>query len=197
MNTRNLTLIIILAVILLFGGCACGKYNGMYSANQTVQNMWGNVETQYQRRTDLYNSVIKVIEGSANFEKSTLTAVIQARANATAIHVNVNDSASLGQYQRAQAQLSGSFSRLMAVAEAYPELKTTQQFADFQTNIAGTENRINVARLDFNAAVKNYNLNVGTFPNNIFAGIFNFHQKPYYQANPGSENAPDIQFNIK
>jgi LemA protein len=197
MNTRNLTLIIILAVILLFGGCACGRYNGMVTADQSVQNMWGNVETQYQRRTDLYNSVIKVIEGSANFEKSTLTAVIQARANATAIHVNVNDSASLGQYQRAQAQLSGSFSRLMAVAEAYPDLKTTQQFQDFQTQIEGTENRINVARRDFNAAVNDYNLKVRTFPNNIFAGIFNFHQKPYYQANPGSENAPDIQFNIK
>jgi LemA protein len=197
MNTRNLTLIIILAVILLFGGCACGRYNGMVTADQSVQNMWGNVETQYQRRTDLYNSVIKVIEGSANFEKSTLTAVIQARANATAVHVNVNDSASLGQFQRAQAQLSGSFSRLMAVAEAYPDLKTTQQFQNFQTQIEGTENRINVARRDFNAAVNDYNLKVRTFPNNIFAGIFNFHQKPYYQANPGSENAPDIQFNIK
>jgi LemA protein len=197
MNTRNLTLIIILAVILLFGGCACGRYNGMVTADQSVQNSWGNVETQYQRRTDLYGSVIKVIEGSANFEKSTLTAVIQARANATAVHVNVNDSASLGQYQRAQAQLSGSFSRLMAVAEAYPDLKTTQQFQNFQTQIEGTENRINVARRDFNAAVNDYNLKVRTFPNNIFAGIFNFHQKPYYQANPGSENAPDIQFNIK
>ena len=197
MSTRNLTLIIILAVILLFGGCACGRYNGMVTADQSVQNSWSNVETQYQRRTDLYNSVIKVIEGSANFEKSTLTAVIQARANATAIHVNVNDSASLGQYQRAQAQLSGSFSRLMAVAEAYPDLKTTQQFQNFQTQIEGTENRINVARRDFNAAVNDYNLKVRTFPNNIFAGIFNFHEKPYYKADAGSENAPNIQFNIK
>jgi LemA protein len=186
-----------LAVILLFGGCASCRYNGMVTADQSVQNKWGDVETQYQRRTDLYNSVIKVIEGSANFEKSTLTAVIQARANATAIHVNVNDSASLGQYQRAQAQLSGSFSRLMAVAEAYPDLKTTQQFQNFQTQIEGTENRINVARRDFNAAVNDYNLKVRTFPNNIFAGIFNFHEKPYYKADPGSENAPDIQFNIK
>lgn len=197
MNTRNLTLIIILAVILIFGGCACGKYNGMVTADTFVKNKWGDVETQYQRRTDLYNSVIKVIEGSANFEKSTLKDVIAARANATAVHVDVNDSASLGQYQRAQAQLSGSFSRLMAVAEAYPDLKTTQQFADFQTNIAGTENRINVARRDFNAAVNDYNLKVRTFPNNIFAGMFNFHERPFYKADPGSENAPDIQFNIK
>src|ERR1700722_7630117 len=180
MNTRNLTLIIILAVILLFGGCACGRYNGMVTADQSVKTSWGNVEAQYQRRTDLYNSVIKGIEGSANFKKSTVTAVIQARANATAVHVDVNDSASLGQFQRAQAQLSGSFSRLMAVAEAYPNLKTTQQFADFQTNIAGTENRINVARRDYNSSVNTYNLKVKTFPNNIFRGSIGYHDKTYY-----------------
>jgi LemA protein len=197
MSSRNLTLIIILAVILLFGGCACGRYNGMVTADQNVQNAWSNVETNYQRRTNLYNSVVQVIQGSANFEKSTLTAVIQARANATAIHVNVNDSASLGQFQRAQGQLSSSFNKLLAVAEAYPDLKTTQQFKDFQTQIEGTENRINVARQDFNAVVRDYNLKVRTFPNNIFAGIFNFHEKPYYKADPGSENAPNIQFNIK
>jgi len=197
MNTRNLTLIIILAVILLFGGCACSRYNGLVSTDQDVKTAWSNVEGQYQRRTDLYNSVIKVIEGSANFEKSTLTAVITARANATKVTVDVNDSASLGAYQRAQSQLSGSFSRLLAVSENYPELKTTQQFADFQTNIAGTENRISVARRDFNSVVNAYNLKVKTFPNNIFAGMFGFHEKPYYKADPGSENAPDIHFDIK
>ncbi|HVS97921.1 MAG TPA: LemA family protein [Puia sp.] len=197
MSTKNLSLIIILVVILLFGGCACSRYNGLVTSDQGVKTAWSNVETNYQRRTDLYNSVIKTIEGSANFEKSTLKEVITARANATAVHVDVNDSASLGQFQRAQQQLAGSFSRLMAVAEAYPDLKTTQQFADFQTNIAGTENRINVARRDFNAAVQDYNLKVKTFPNNIFAGMFGFHEKPYYKSEPGSENAPDIHFDIK
>jgi LemA protein len=197
MSTKNLSLIIILVVILLFGGCACSKYNGLVTADQGVKTSWSNVETNYQRRTDLYNSVIKTIEGSANFEKSTLKDVIAARANATAVHVDVNDSASLGQYQRAQAQLQGSFSRLMAVAEAYPDLKTTQQFQDFQTQIEGTENRINVARRDFNSTVNNYNLQVKTFPNNIFSGLFGYHEKPYYKADPGSENAPDIHFNIK
>jgi LemA protein len=111
--------------------------------------------------------------------------------------VDINDSASLARYQQAQGQLQGSFSRLMAVAEAYPDLKTTQSFQDFQTNIAGTENRISTARRDFNAAVNTYNLAVKTFPNNIFAGIFGYHEKPYYNADPGSEKAPDIQFNIK
>lgn len=197
MSTKNLTLIIILVVILLFGGCACTRYNGLVTSDQGVKTAWSNVETNYQRRTDLYNSVIKVIEGSANFEKSTLKDVISARAKATSVTVDVNDSASLGAYQRAQAQLQGSFSRLMAVAEAYPDLKTTQQFQNFETDISGTENRINVARRDFNDAVQQYNLKVKTFPNNIFAGIFGFHEKPYYKAEPGSENAPEIHFDIK
>ena len=197
MKSRNLTLIIILAAILLIGGCGCSSYNGLVRSDQTVKNTWSNVETQYQRRTDLYNSVIKVIQGSANFEKSTLKEVIEARSRATSINVNVNDSASLAAYQRAQAQLQGSFSRLMAVAESYPDIKTTKAFQDFQTQIEGTENRINVARKDYNDSVKEYNLKVKTFPNSLFAGIFGFHEKAYYQADPGSQKAPDINFDIK
>lgn len=197
MSTRNLTLIIALVVILLFGGCACTRYNGLVTSDQGVKTSWSNVETNYQRRTDLYNSVIKVIEGSANFEKSTLKDVIAARAKATSVTVDVNDSNSLAAYQRAQSQLQGSFSRLMAVAEAYPDLKTTQQFQNFETDISGTENRISVARRDFNDAVNQYNLKVKTFPNNIFAGLFGFHEKGYYKADPGSENAPEIHFDIK
>jgi LemA protein len=197
MSTRNLTLIVILAFVLLFGGCACSRYNGLVSTDQLVKNKLGDVQTQYQRRTDLYSSIIHTIEGSANFEKSTLKEVVEARAKATSVQVNVNDSASLGAYQRAQANLQGSFARLMAVAEAYPDLKTTQQFQDFQTNIAGTENRINNARREFNGAVNDYNLKVKTFPNNIFAGMFGFHERTYFQADPGSQNAPDVHFDIK
>jgi LemA protein len=197
MSTSKLTLIVIGVLILFLGGCGCNSYNGLIQVDQNVKTAWSNVETNYQRRTDLYNSVIKVIEGSANFEKSTLKEVINARANATKVQVNVNDSASLARYQQAQAQLQGSFSRLMAVAESYPDLKTTQQFKDFQTQIEGTENRINVARRDFNAAVQDYNLKVKRFPNNIFAGIFGYHEKPYYKSDPGSENAPEIHFDIK
>ena len=197
MSTKNLTLIVVVVFILLLGGCGCNSYNGLIQVDQGVKTSWSNVETNYQRRTDLYNSVIKVIEGSANFEKSTLKEVISARAKATSVNVDINDSASLARYQQAQGQLQGSFSRLMAVAEAYPDLKTTKQFENFQTDIGGTENRINVARRDFNAAVNEYNLKVKRFPNNIFAGIFGYHEKPYYKSDPGSENAPDIQFNIK
>ncbi|HEY6900955.1 MAG TPA: LemA family protein [Puia sp.] len=197
MSTSKLTLIVVLAFVLLLGGCGCSSYNGLVKVDQDVKTHWSNVETNYQRRTDLYGSVIKVIEGSANFEKSTLKEVINARANATKVQVDLNDSASLTRYQQAQGQLQSSFSRLMAVAESYPDLKTTQQFKDFQTQIEGTENRINNARRDFNSAVNSYNLKVKTFPNNIFAGIFNYHERGYYKADPGSENAPEINFNIK
>jgi LemA protein len=197
MSTSKLTLIVIAVLLLFLGGCGCNSYNGLINVDQGVKNAWSNVETNYQRRTDLYNSVIKVIEGSANFEKSTLKEVINARANATKIQVDVNDSASLARYQQAQGQLQSSFSRLMAVAENYPDLKTTQQFKDFQTQIEGTENRINVARRDFNQQVNGYNLTVKRFPNNIFAGIFGYHEKPYYKSDPGSENAPEIHFDIK
>ena len=197
MKGRNLTLIVIVVLILILGGCGCSSYNGLINVDQAVKTSWSNVETQYQRRTDLYNSVIKTIQGSANFEKSTLNEVISARSRATSVQVNVNDSASLAAYQAAQAQLQGSFSRLMAVAEAYPDLKTTKAFQDFQTQIEGTENRINTARRDFNGTVNTYNLKVKTFPNNLFAGVFGFHERGYYKADPGSEKAPDINFDIK
>jgi LemA protein len=190
-------LLILLAIVVILGFFGCNSYNGLISADQEVKKVWSNVETNYQRRNDLYGSVIKTIEGSANFEKSTLREVIEARSKATSITVDIDDPASLEAYQRAQANLQGSFSRLMAVAEAYPDLKTTQAFRDFQTQIEGTENRINVARQDYNRSVEGYNLKVKRFPNNIFAALFGFKEKPFYKADAGSEKAPDINFNIK
>lgn len=197
MKTKNLGLIIVLVLVVVLAGCGCNSYNGLVRGDQTVQSAWSNVETNYQRRTDLYNSVVKTIQGSANFEKSTLQAVIEARAKATSVQVDVNDPNSLAQYQQAQGQLQSAFGRLLAVAEAYPQLQTTQAFRDFQTQIEGTENRINVARRDYNTAVNTYNLQVRTFPNSIFAGIFHFQTKAYYKADAGSEKAPDINFDIK
>lgn len=193
----NKTLLIILGIVVILGFWGCGKYNGMITADQGVKTKWSNVETNYQRRTDLYNSVIKTIEGSANFEKSTLKEVIDARSKATQVTVNTNDPESLQKFQNAQAGLQSAFGRLLAVAEAYPDLKTTKSFQDFQTQIEGTENRINVARQDYNAAVQSYNLAVKRFPGNIFAGIFGFHEKAFYKADAGSEKAPDVEFNIK
>ena len=195
MKSPGLLILLGIVVILVFMGC--NSYNGLVTADQSVKKAWSNVETNYQRRTDLYSSVIKTIEGSANFEKGTLKEVIEARSKATSVQVNINDPASLAAYQQAQAQLQGSFSKLLAVVESYPDLKTTKAFQDFQTQIEGTENRINVARQDYNAVVQDYNLKVKRFPNNIFAGIFGYKEKPFYKSDAGSEKVPDVNFNIK
>jgi LemA protein len=196
-GTRNLTLLIIGAIVLILFVWGCGGYNGLVSGDQNVKKVWGNVETNYQRRTDLYSSVVKVIESSANFEKSLLKDVVAARAKATSVTVDVNDQKSLDQFQQAQTQLQGSFSRLLATVENYPDIKTTKAFQDFQTQIEGTENRINVARQDYNTAVENYNLKVKRFPNNLMAGMFGFKEKGYYTADPGTEKNPDIKIDIK
>jgi len=194
---KNTTLLVILGIVVILIFWGCGSYNNLITVDQEVKTKWSDVERNYQRRTDLYNSVIKTIEGSANFEKSTLKEVIDARSKATQVTVNTDDPASLEKFQQAQAGLQSAFGRLLAVAEAYPDLKTTKAFQDFQTQIEGTENRINVARGDYNKAVQQYNLKVKRFPGNIFAGLFGFHEKAYYQANPGSENPPNVEFNIK
>ncbi len=197
MKTSSIILIALGAFLLIIGFWGCNGYNGLVGADQGVKKVWSNVETNYQRRTDLYSSVIKTIEGSANFEKSTLKEVMEARSKATQIKVDVNDPASLEAYQKAQANLQGSFSRLMAVAENYPNLKTTDAFRDFQTQIEGTENRINVARQDYNKAIEDYNLRVKKFPGVILARLFGYNDKPFYKADEGTEKAPQIDFNIK
>ena len=190
-------ILILLAIVVILGFWSCNSYNGLISADQDVKKVWSNVETNYQRRTDLYSSIIKTIESSANFEKSTLREVLEARSKATSINVDINDPASLEAYQKAQANLQGSFSKLLAVVENYPDLKTTQAFRDFQTQIEGTENRINIARQDYNKSIESYNLTVKRFPKSIFAGIFGFKEKPFYKADAGSEKNPDIKFDIK
>lgn len=197
MSTSKMILIGLAGFLLIVFFWGCNGYNGLISADQSVKKVWGNVETNYQRRTDLYSSVIKTIESSANFEKSTLKEVMEARSAATQIKVDINDPASLQAYQKAQANLQGSFSRLMAVAENYPDLKTTAAFRDFQTQIEGTENRINVARQDYNKAIEDYNLRVKRFPNVILARLFGYSDKPYFEAEKGTEKAPDINFDIK
>ena len=197
MSTGKITLIVIAALFVIVGFWGCNGYNGLVSADQGVKKVWSNVETNYQRRTDLYSSIIKTIEGSANFEKSTLKEVLEARSKATQIKVDINDPASLEAYQKAQANLQGSFSRLMAVAENYPDLKTTKAFSDFQAQIEGTENRINVARQDYNKSIEDYNLRVKRFPGVILARLFGYTDKPYYKADEGTEKAPEIKFDIK
>ena len=196
-GTKNLTLLIIGALVLILFAWGCSGYNGLVKGDQNIKKTWGNVETNYQRRTDLYSSVIKTIEASANFEKSLLKDVVEARAKLGATTVNVNDQASMDKYQQAQGQMQGAFSRLMGYVENYPDIKTTKSFQDFQSQIEGTENRINVARQDYNKSVEGYNLKVKRVPTNMLAGMFNFKEKAYYKADPGSEKVPDVNFNIK
>jgi len=196
-GTRNIGLIIIGAIVLILFAWGCGGYNGLVSSDQNVKKSWGNVETNYQRRTDLYSSVVKTVEASANFEKSTLREVVEARAKASSVTVDLSNPQSLENFRQAQGQLQGSFNRLLATFEQYPDLKTTKAFQDFQAQIEGTENRINVSRRDYNTAVEGFNVKVKRFPTNMLAGMFGFSEKAYYKGDPGTEKNPEINFNIK
>ena len=188
-SSRNLTLIIILAVILVFGGCACSSYNGLVTTDQKVQNSWSAVETQYQRRLDVFKNIENTIRASAKFEDTVLTKVTRARYEAEQIKLDPNNPATIQQMQRAQQNVANQF---RVIFENYPTLQTTQAFRDFQTQIEGTENRIAVARRDYSNVVNEFNTKVLTFPGNIFAKLFGFKEKPYYKADEGAEKAPDV-----
>jgi LemA protein len=185
--------IVVLVLLVMFG---CGKYNGLVTKDENVKNKWGVVQSSYQRRADLIPNLVATVKGAANFETETLEKVIQARASATQIKVDVNDLSpeKIQQYQAAQGQLSQALGRLLAVSENYPDLKANANFQNLQAQLEGTENRINVARNDFNDAVNGYNSSVRTFPNNIIAGITGFKAKGYFEATAGAENAPQVKF---
>ncbi|ASZ10966.1 LemA family protein [Chitinophaga pendula] len=188
--------IIVIIILVLLGMFGCSKYNGLVKQDENVKNKWGAVQSQYQRRADLIPNLVNTVKGAANFEQETLTKVIEARAKATQVTINADDLSpeKIQQFQQAQGQLSSALGRLLAVAESYPQLKANQNFLDLQAQLEGTENRITVARNDFNNAVNEYNSNVRTFPNNLVAGISGFKQKGYFEAQAGAENAPKVQF---
>jgi LemA protein len=196
MNTRNLTVIIILAVILIFGGCACSGYNGLVNQDENVKKAWNNVQSDYQQRSDLVPNLVNTVKGAANFEQQTLTNVIEARAKATQIKLDAADLTpeKLAQFQAAQTQLSGSLGRLLAVAENYPTLKATEGFQQLQKQLEGIENGIRNSRNNFNSAVNDYNVKVRSFPMNTLAGIFGFKSKAGFTAEPGSDKAPEVKF---
>ena len=172
------------------------SYNSMVKMDENVKAKWGAVQSQYQRRTDLIPNLVATVKGAANFEKSTLTDVIEARAKATSVQVDPTKLTpeSIQQFQAAQGQLSQALGRLMVVTENYPTLKSNENFLGLQAQLEGTENRINVARLDFNTAVQDYNSKVRTFPANLTAKMFGFTEKGYFQAEAGSDKAPKIEF---
>lgn len=189
-------LIVVIVILAIFGFVGCGKYNGLVSKDEVVKELWAKVESQYQRRADLIPNLVSTVKGAADFEKSTLTAVIEARAKATQTTINPDQLTpeNIAKFQGAQDQLGGALSRLLVSVEQYPQLKANQNFLELQAQLEGTENRITVARNDFNSVVKDYNQEVRTFPTNLFAGIFGFAQKGYFQSAAGSDKAPSVKF---
>lgn len=184
---------IVLGLLVLF---SVSSYNGLVTSRETVNKTWSNVENQYQRRSDLIPNLVSTVKGAADFEKSTLTAVMEARANATSIRIDPNNMTpeKLQQYQAAQSQVGGALSRLLAVAENYPQLKAVEGFNQLQAQLEGTENRINEARRQFNDAAQEYNTSRNKFPRVLFAGLFGFKERPYFEADKGTEKAPSVKF---
>lgn len=191
--------VIVIAVI-VFGvyNWAKGFNNEAVVLQEDAKTTWSNVESAYQRRNDLIGNLVKTVQGAAEFEKSTLTEVINARAKASSVNINANNLTpeKMAQFQQAQSGLTGALSKLMVVVEKYPDLKANQNFLKLQDELASTENQILTARTRFNEGVNIYNKHIKVFPNSVLAGVFNFDEMDRYKSNPGSENAPDVNFDF-
>ena len=196
MSTRNIVLIVIGALLLILGFSGCNGYNGLVQQDEAVANAWNKVQSDYQRRSDLIPNLVNTVKGEANFEQTTLQNVIAARASATQMKVDAKDLTpeKLQQFQDSQGQLSQALGRLLVVSENYPNLRANDAFRGLQAQLEGTENRIKVARNDFNDAVQTYNVKVRSFPMNLFAGMFGFKSKEGFKAEAGSEKAPEVKF---
>src|SRR5688572_29872817 len=187
---------IIWGVIALLVIYLISLYNGLVSMRESVNKAWANVESQYQRRADLVPNLVSTVQGAADFEKSTLQAVVDARARATSIQIDPNKLTpeKLQEFQQAQGALSTAIGRLLAVAENYPQLKAVDAFRDLQSQLEGTENRITESRRQFNEVAQGYNTGIARFPKNIIAKLFGFPAKPYFESDKGSEKAPEVKF---
>jgi len=187
-----------LGIILFVWGA--GSYNNLVSLKQGVDAQWAEVQNQYQRRTDLIPNLVQTVSGAANFEKSTLTAVVDARASVGQVKLDPSqaptDPAKLQQFEQAQSSLGNALSRLLVVSENYPNLKANQGFLDLQAQLEGTENRITTARNHFNQAAMDYNTAIKRFPTNFLAGMFGFSDRPYFQAVQGSDVPPPVHFDF-
>lgn len=200
MKKSLVTLIIVFVVLGLIVAIgfltSISTYNKMVQYDENVTNAWSQVENQYQRRLDLIPNLVNTVKGYADFEQETLTQVIEARAKATSVNINAENlnEQNLAQFQQAQDGLSSALSRLMVVVEKYPELKANQNFLELQAQLEGTENRIANERMKFNETTKTYNVYIRKFPAKIFANIYGFDEKPYFEATQGAEKAPEVKF---
>ena len=183
----------VLAIIVLWG---IGRYNAIVSAEESVETSWSQVENQYQRRSDLIPNLVETVKGYAAHESETLEGVMAARARATQVVIDPANATAeqMASYQAAQGELTQTLGRLMAVAEAYPDLKANENFMNLQSQLEGTENRITVARNNFNEVARAYNTMIRRFPTNIIASVFGFEKKPYFEAQDGAEVAPQVKF---
>lgn len=191
-----ITIAVIAIIALALFGWVKKSYNGLVAGEEKVESAWAQVENVYQRRADLIPNLVATVKGYAAHESETLQAVIDARAKATGITVDASNLSeeALAKYQSAQGELSQALGRLIAVSEAYPDLKANENFKDLQVQLEGTENRISTERMKFNETAQGYNTNLRSFPTNIIAGLFNFEKKGYFKAAEGAENAPKVEF---
>jgi LemA protein len=193
-----LPLIIIIILVFIGYKTVVGFNNTAVKLNDKIEESWGNVETSYQRRNDLIGNLVKTVQGAADFEKNTLTAVIEARAKATSITIDPSNVSpqQLAAFNKVQGGLSGALKSLLVTVERYPDLKSNQNFLKLQDELASTENQILTARTRFNEATRPYNSHIKTFPNTIFAGWFGFEGKPYFKSAEGADKAPDVSFDF-
>ena len=193
-------LLVLVFIAVIIAIAVMGKYNTLVKLDQGVNQSWAQVQNVYQRRADLIPNLVNTVQGAANFEKSTLIAVTEARASVGRVQINPNQAPAsaeqLQQFQAAQGELGNALSRLLVVAERYPELKANENFQQLQAQLEGTENRISVERGNFNRAVQDYNTAVRSFPTVIFAGMLGFQPKPFFNAQPGAEKAPTVNFDF-
>lgn len=188
---------VVLGVLALLAAWAAGSYNSLVGRNEAVSMAWATVESQYQRRMDLIPNLVETVKGSARFEKETLAAVTDARSRAGSVVIDrsvINDPEAFRRFEQAQAGLTSALSRLLAVAERYPDIKSTQGFRDLQVQLEGTENRIAVARKDFNDAAQSYNTSIKVLPGALVARLAGFRERPYFQAAPEADKAPAVRF---
>lgn len=191
--------LIIGAIILGIYLLTVGKYNTAVERQENAKTAWSQVESAYQRRNDLIPNLVNTVKGAADFERGTLTDVIEARSRATSVNVDADNitEEQIQQFQQAQGQVSSALSRLLVTVERYPELRATQNFQQLQSQLEGTENRINVERNRYNEAVNTYNVYIRQFPNNIIVGMYGFDAMPRYAADPGAEAAPNVDFDFE